>query len=1131
MKLKRLQIQGFKSFADKISIDFDCEIVGIVGPNGCGKSNIVDAFRWVLGEQSAKSLRGDKMHDVLFAGTDSRAPLNFAEVSVTLTEINGELPLPYEEITITRRLYRNGDSEYLINKEGVRLKDVQDLFLGSGMGKNTFSVFEQGKLDQVIHLSPLDRRAIFDEAAGIGRFLLRKKETLRRLNQVSENYVRVRDIHQEVEKQTKQLKKQAASAKQYQESTNRLNQLEQACLLSRWRVLSQKHQEEEACFKRLSEEIRQEQHRLSASQEHIETIKKALKERESRSKEEHAKLHRAVIESQLKEAETKQQTEHLRELEKKEVSLKEEQGSIERTKEQFAFELKEKRNLLEKALKERAIFERDLDEEKGAFEACEKGIIELRRGLKKARETHLSALQEAGNLERELQEKKLKSELASARICTKKEEKAGWIIESQEKEKEVKALLKGIEALKIRGDKEEQERTLLKNAIREKEEGLKEAHKEQMALSARRQALIRLKESCEGFSKGTKELLKHPKFKGRIRGLFEVFKPQIEWMPALHMYAQTLVVSTKKDLNEVLAFAREKKITDFSILLFENGAFLHEVAVFEDLKEAIKKKKEGVTKEGYHIDHRGVIFHVNTTHKEANPFLREAELEMLAESLAEHEKYQKEREKEWAGFVEKLKEVEERVRELVEKRRKEEMRHVQENFSLQRTLADLRKTELEILHLEKELQEYSTTLELIDLLNEKHKICAALLKEFKLQEDLVEKQEKEVQIALRKWQEAQLRFQKSQNLALGLDQDYKMLQAKEEHCLRTLKKIARERDEIKELSSALKSALDSGVQEEKIYKERLIELEKSLQKRDEELEKCRMQREELEKNAAEKRNAIALLEKKQHHFDMVLVQDTALRRGIEEELLIRHQLSVEQLAFAEVPLSLDLAQAEGELGRLRHSIERSGPVNMMAIEEYEAQESRFQELGSQLRDLEEAKKDLEKVIAKLDAESRKIFKETFEMIREKFKKNFAILFNGGEANLTFTESPDVLEAGVEIVAKPPGKHMRSISLLSGGEKCLTALALLFSIFEVRPAPFCILDEVDAPLDDSNIERFTNVLKQYIEKTQFIIVTHNKKTMAIADLLLGVSMQERGISKLLSLAFQKRLLHPSASLAT
>lgn len=1123
MRLKRLQIQGFKSFSDRISIDFDCDIVGVVGPNGCGKSNIVDAFRWVLGEQSAKSLRGDKMHDVLFAGTDSRAPLNLAEVSVTLTEINGELPLPYDEIMITRRLYRNGDSEYLINKEAVRLKDVQDLFLGSGMGKNTFSVFEQGKLDQVIHLSPLDRRAIFDEAAGIGRFLQRKKETVRRLSQVSENYSRVRDIHQEVEKQTKQLKKQATSAKQFQENKNRLNELERACLLTRWQTLSMKHHEEDIQFKQLSEEIREEQHRLSASLEHIETIKKELKERENASKEGHLKLHRAIAEEKVKEAEAKQQSQKLLELEKKAASLKNEQVSIERKKGTLTSEIEEKRGVLQKALDEKKVSERHLEEEKRVYEGCEKEIAEFRRSLKKARETHLSAIQEVGKLERELQEKKLKLEVASEKLRTKKEDESRLQIESQEKEKEVKSLLKGIEEFKKRGEKEEKERNLFKGEIRDKEEALKKSHNELMALTARRQVLLRLKESCEGFSKGSKELIKQPKFKEKIRTLFEVFKPQIEWMPALHMYAQTLVVTTKKDLEEILAFAQEKELTDFSIMLFDKETFLDNVAFFEDLKEAIKKRKEGVTKEGYYIDHRGVIFHVNTALKEANPFLREAELESLAEAIVKLELEQKEREKELSSLAEKLKEVEERLRGLSEKRRKEEMRHVQENFSLQRTLADLKKTESEIIHLEKELQGFGAIESLTHLLNEKQKVCAALLKEFKVQEDLVEQQEKEVQIALRKWQAAQSAFQKSQNQTLKCEQDFKMLQAQEEHNLRTLKKIAIESKEIEELQLAIKVALESGLHEGKRQKDLLLELEKSIQKEDEELEKCRTKREEIDKHVSEKRNAIGLLEKKQHHFEMVLVEDAALKKGIEEELHTRHHLALEELPLTQIPSSLDLTEAEGELGRLRHSLEKSGPVNMMAIEEYEAQESRYQELGSQLSDLEEAKKDLEKVITKLDAECRKIFKEIFETIRENFKKNFAILFNGGEANLTFTESPDVLEAGIEIVAKPPGKQMRSISLLSGGEKCLTALALLFSIFEVRPAPFCILDEVDAPLDDSNIERFTTVLKQYIEKTQFIIVTHNKKTMAIADLLLGVSMEERGISKLLSLAFEKRVV--------
>ncbi|MCH9627509.1 MAG: Chromosome partition protein Smc [Chlamydiales bacterium] len=1137
MKLKKLTILGFKSFADKISIDFDCEIVGVVGPNGCGKSNIVDAFRWVMGEQSAKSLRGDKMYDVLFAGTDSRKPLNLAEVSVTLSDIKGELPIAYDEVTITRRLYRNGDSEYLINKQPVRLKDIQNLFLGSGIGKNTFSIFEQGKLDQVIHLNPTDRRAIFDEAAGIGRFIQRKKETLRKLDQVNENYHRLSDVHHEVEKQTKLLKKQAAQAQNYQHNKERLEELEKGLLVTRWRTLTEKNRELEQTLLHVSEEIKEEHHRLVAVEEHLEKTKKALKEKDEQAKAEALRFHQAETQVQVNQAELKQQKERMVDFQQKMIRLKEEHTSTATKRESLLEEIEKKKALLAEAESSKASLEEVLSKEKEHYQKCEHEMGVLRKELKTARESHLQSIQEEAKHQNTLQEKRLalhanqqRIESLTSRIEEKREEKKQLKGECGPKQKEVKALASGIDQLKVTYEAYRKDLGEIQKELEELQLCLESSTKDLTELTAREQALLRLKEDCEGFSSGAKKILQEPLFKGKVHGLFEVLDADEKMMPALQMYAQTLAVSTQKDLKLLLDYAEKEKLTDFSVVLLVQKTFLKGVRLVEDLKTALKVKEEVVTRSGYYLDSKGVIFRVNATHKEGNPFLREAELATLFEQKARVKNELSALQKKNETLLKRQKESEEARDRVSEKRRRQEMILVQENFSLQRSLADLEKVERELKSAEEELKvlsgksgETSVLASLLKRLEEQKSKSAHLLEVFKKQEVSVETKEKSMQNAFRQWQEAQSRYQGGLSLWQQLAQEMKSLLNRENESANRLKRLSEEVQELEVLIQEMESARAKRLTESQKREQELAELEKTAHTYNDELEQEREVREGLEKSLAEKRSALGILEKKRHHLEIGLAEDAAQKKSVEHELLERHNLAADALASCTLALDEAIEEAEQQVRQLRVSLDRVGAVNMTAIEEYQSQAERFQELDRQLVDLQESKSDLEKIIDTLDGESRKIFKEIFEQIRTNFQKNFAILFNGGEANLAFTESPDVLQAGIEIVAKPPGKQMRSISLLSGGEKCLTALALLFSIFEVRPAPFCILDEVDAPLDDTNIERFTAVLRQYIHKTQFIVVTHNKKTMSIADLLLGVSMEEKGISKMLSLSFEKAAL--------
>ncbi len=1148
MRLKKLKIFGFKSFADKLSLDFDSEVVGIVGPNGCGKSNIVDAFRWVMGEQSAKSMRGDKMHDVLFAGTDKRGPLNLAEVSVTLTDVGEMLPVEYDEVTITRRLHRSGESEYLLNGDPVRLKDLHALFMGSGIGKNAFSIFEQGKLDQVIHLSPVDRRSIFDESAGIGRFLQRKKEAVRKLEQVSANYERLKDIYGEVEKQSRVLKRQASQAKNYQNNRERLESLGKTILRARWNLAIDGNSER---YRGIVAEVEEVQKSIADLETSLEEQKASLAEKEKEAHLIQELSYKAKGEYQLKAAEQKRHLEKMDDAEEKE---KREQAELELLARRHWINLqgiKEKEGKLQEHQKEKEQLEKIVDEKRAAHESSEEEVNRFRDEQRTVQREHLVSVQEENRLSTHLQEKKLRFENNQERF-----------FRVQDELKEKKSLLKALE--KEKGERREKVSAIsevidkfqkdqriiecknekIKCQINEQEEGMKTLLHEIAELQAREKSLIRLREEFEGFSSGAKELLKESQkakspLHGKIQGLFEslAVKEGQEAL-ALRNYAQTLVVKSQADLMLVIEFAKKKKWDDFSILCLEQlesatcqSHFLKELHRADTLIKAIRhvEKKPGggaTSKDGYFIDNKNVIFQANLEKSEGNTFLREAELKESAKTIRAVRAKRDRLESTLKKLTTDRDGLQLQATTLEKERRKTEMGLVEENFALQRIIADLEKERESLSQLTKEREERKglgdgVALEIKTLEKDDQKARERrFLLHSRVQE--VELRVEEQLILLKKAsadrQESETTLQKMLSRWHGIRQEIRIFEVQDQEIQEQEAKLSKER---KESQTLLKNGVSMAKELASTEKAQLVkakELEVTSSRFEKEVVQEKSRKETLEKSVFEKQKLIAGLEQQRRFSEVERAEKASERHSIEADLKERYNLSIEELPSTQ---DNNLEEMQERVRRLRYEIEKAGAVNMTSIDEYQEQEERAQNLSKQLADLAGAKKDFEKIISKLDSESRKLFKETFAKIRKKFQKNFQILFDGGEADLKFTDSHDVLEAGIEIVAKPPGKQMRSISLLSGGEKCLTALGLLFSIFEVKPAPFCILDEVDAPLDDSNIDRFTKIVKQFVDKTQFIIVTNNKKTMSMADILFGVSMAEKGVSKLISLEFERK----------
>jgi chromosome segregation protein len=1148
MRLKSIEVFGFKSFAEKTKIEFHDGITGIVGPNGCGKSNISDSFRWVLGEQSAKSMRGDKMYDIIFAGTAKRKPLNFAEVTLVLTDVNGTLPVEFEEVAVTRKLYRSGESDYFINRQPVRLKDVQSLFMDSGIGKDAFAIFEQGKIDQVINYNPLERRYIFEEAAGIVRFLRRKKEALRKLEQTEENILRLKDIHKEVERRIIVLEEQAEKAKVYKENKGRLEILEKGLFVAKWDNLQKRKGS-------IFDEQREQQEKIEAllvelkeKEKEIFDEKVFLEEGERKLRARSEGLYQVKSEKEIfirEELGAKKRIEEIaQELQKK-------RGTLQELNEQELKRLDEKKEKEEAYLKIKESFELIEQQRKEALERLshlEQELAALRHDLQNEQKELMNLLRQEQQIESEMKQHtiRLEGNVSRQEQLIENEKKLSShqkTLEEELKDKTEKCALKRASLSKIKEglSRQDEELLSLKAKLHQKEEERHKFRREIAELEARHKVLTRLKNDMEGVSAGTKKLVQEgakqtsPLF-GKVKGLWEEIQAQAGqesgFSALMRPYAQTLVVQTEQDLLDLIQFAKENKLSDYSVICLQllDGAGLQEHFLngFEQTEtfNLSLKKVNVFSSEGLYIDKNRVLF--CTQEGEKNAFFREAELKKCHLELKKQSDLLK-------GIEEQILDLESLREEKLQERgrtdqaiRKEEMELVEMNVMLQRLQKDLEKTSLD----QGKFLEDKTVLQQA---NEELKAYLLELKERHVKEkgqaETSKKRTEERSFQLEQLNEyhkmEQAKTREKETSYQKVIQDLRNL----EHALDMIevKSIESERQKgrLQEECSQLEKMGQELFQKQASCADQLVEIEDRLQEATVSVEELKMQVatrkqmiEKIENELAEQREAVKFQEQQTYQQGIKIAEIDTTRTALENELLDRYQLTIEDLKELSFALERSVEQSERELRQIRRSLEEAGDVNMTSIEEHAELKERYSFLNQQLDDLEASKVELVRIITELDTESRKIFKEVFETIRQNFQKNFKILFNGGEADLQLTESEDILEAGVEILAKPPGKQMRSIQLMSGGEKCLTSIALLFAIFEVKPSPFCILDEIDAPLDDINVDRFLNVVKQFTNRCQFIIITHNKRTMALADRLFGVSMEERGVSRLLAMEFSK-----------
>lgn len=1162
MKLKRIKVAGFKSFADKVTLEFHDGVTGIVGPNGCGKSNIADAFRWVMGEQSAKSMRGGKMQDVLFAGTTKRKPLGLAEVSLVFENTEGKVGIPYQEVEITRRYHRDGEAEYLLNGNLVRLKDIHSILIDVGIGKNAYAIFEQGKIDQIIQLGPEERRSLFEEAAGILKFLINRRDTEKKLAEVELNCNRLKDIQEEVQKEINLLAVQAARAKEYQALKEKQEALEEECLSLRITLLRKKKstealhlQEQEAKKKAIEEKC------LLMKQE-VEEKRAQLEEEEEAFKAKERTLYEIRSHLEVYQKEKENLIERLEEYEKRGVVLENEKKALlqMRTKRrEEALAHSQKQTDLASGLKAQEAL---LISAQEAHHASEQKVLKVRREVDKAQESLLSQMREVNESSSLLKDKERRFETLSEKIALTEKEIERYQALQLESVAEEMQCKKGLEEASLAGDQARENFILIDTEIKKLTAELEQIDQHEEMIShqlvemlAREKVLLRLREEMEGASQGTKELLKEAKnatspFHGKLRGLWEYFdiQPGFEEAVAavLRPYGDTLVADCQETWNEALAWAQERKLSDFSLVVLSNTVepstessllkkvkinaatshFLKGKAVVENLETALNLLNRHVgevfSQDGYFIDKSSVLF--RTSQKGSSVFLREAELKTLTEKIknlqVEVDAYRTQsrllREKKQAG-IEKRQEWDKKVRSL-------EMQLVEKNFQLQRATGELERVRKALLRLEEERAKFKGELfplqgELIDL-KDKNSTAENLLKKYQEQKTTLQQALDEALDSHRQLSEArraeESRFSQVGDEAKKTLHALNLLEVKEQESLSQERRIMEEQREI-EIASKNLSAKQK-------------ELLGFIQKEDKEYKALHQEKERLVVKFNERKEALKGYWLKLSEEEERYKKENQKGQSIELQIAqLATQLEIALNEFSEKcpaksPRELEGTpdKAERELKRLKELLQTFKDINLAAVASLDDHMSRQAYLQKELDDLTGATKELNAIINNLSDESKTLFIETFEAIRTHFKKNFQILFEGGEADLELTNPENVLQSGVEIVAKPPGKQMRSIHLLSGGEKCLTAMALLFSIFEVKAAPFCILDEIDAPLDDTNVDRFCKMVKHFADRSQFILITHNKRTMAMADRLYGVSMEEKGVSKMLMMEFQKQI---------
>jgi chromosome segregation protein len=1184
--LKALELVGFKSFADKTRFEFPSGITVVVGPNGSGKSNVVDGIKWVLGEQSVKSLRGKEMADVIFNGSGARRGQNSAEVTLTFDNASGVLPVDSREVHITRRVYRSGEGEYLINRQPSRLRDIRDLLAGTGLGTQAYSVIEQGKVDVLLQSSAKDRRIIFEEAAGISRFKARKIEALRRLERVQQNLLRLSDIVDEVESRLRSVKLQAGKARRYREYTARLQDLRTQVAQADWRKLTDRLTALETELATLTDQRDSgaaEAERLEAelleAEHYVGEINEAVRASEAEAaanRERIAAAESTIEHERVRAADLEQEIDrHRRQL----AAMNARAGGLKQ-------QVRETAATVEAAESEQREIARRVGEGERVLTDLIDRLDHLRSESHQRRTAHTEQMRTAASLGS--QTSGLESQAAAA--ATARDRSTERLAEVDEQMRlqavELEALARERETLARSADDWAQQlgdaRARLADRRQQRERrqaDLLQLQQRRTALAERVSVLEELEKRFEGFSPGVREVMTLAR-KGdgsplrHVRGLVaDLLRVSVEAAPlvevALGEAAQHVVIGPAgRDLLDwlqsqpyqfggrvgfVWLTPDEKPQARVELdgrpgILGRADRFIETEPEYEPLARRLlgrtwivenlaaalaSFRREPAAGYGY-VTLAGELLSADGTlvvgprHTSSGLISRRSELRALREQLAELEGRVQQAETAVLRLDQQIVKDQEQAEALAAEHARAADALAQHQHKI--TAAEERQSQLARQRpaLEAELTaaaaQCETAVHSLAEIRRRQADSEVSLADMEGQlaslAQQIERLEAERQARGREATDAKVELAKSEERLRNLRS--RMRQFEESQAERE-RAIVESRDEmlqcIRRGEESRWSILraESEIAELYLRKEtfhaRTVEL---IDKR----EALQAERSSLASQAQKTRQRVRGLDEKSHAKELAANEIRLERNTLVERLREDYGIELAQLDAA--PSDEEQRQREEvqrEIDELRQRIAQLGNVNLEALEELDQLDQRHATLAAQYRDLAEAKAALERILDKINIDSRRLFTETLETVRGHFQKLFRDLFGGGQADIVPEQGADILEGGIEIVARPPGKEPRSISLLSGGEKTLTCVALLLAIFRSRPSPFCVLDEVDAALDEANIDRFTKVIQDFLAWTQFIIITHSKKTMTCASTIYGVTMQESGVSKQVSVRFE------------
>ncbi|HEV7926977.1 MAG TPA: chromosome segregation protein SMC [Verrucomicrobiae bacterium] len=1215
MYLKNLTVLGFKSFADKTSLNFQPGVTAIVGPNGCGKSNVSDAIRWVLGEQSAKALRGGEMADVIFNGTDSRKPLSMAEVSLTIGGVDGEhltaagVEIAYNEVTLTRRVFRDGSSEYFLNKTPCRLRDIQQLFMGTGVGRTSYSIMAQGNITQILSSKPEDRRLVFEEAAGITKFKSQKKESLRKLEATEQNLLRVADLIREVKRQIGSLQRQAGKARRYKQLMLELQHLDTQLARHHFDVLqadiharTEESEQARAQIETLSETVLRADNEISTLREELSEQDQQIGQWQQQGLELKGQIdsHESRIQfnqDRLRdlEAQNFRATSDINQAEERTLAARQELDGVIARLNTAEAALREHQQTLESKRRTLQSVENELRADQEALREAQARAFEAAQQLSRARnEITALDLQKEGNA--------VRLEKLSAEKIQLEEERVG--LEGRLTQFSATVQEEILHAETHRGTVEDRQQRLreiqvqLNDITQQLDNGLRRQAETRSRLSV----LEQLQAEHEGFGAGALSALKTASnVLGSLADKIRVPNPYVIAIEtALGHHLQLVLTEQPDTARQIVEDLRTTKSGRASVAALHlaaaqqgspdsNGSkhelpantvgalsvieaessvqpllqrLLGQTLIAPDLASATAAWREAngacdfVTPAGELLNRHGIF---------TGGYLNGHGSSQAAASILGRKNQIADLHQAAATLQESVHEISRQKGALTGEQTQLQagLQEAQKELSTQEVAIATRQGEFKALENSARMlvQKIETVVYEIDSLKAQEAEGAAKRQTLAARAATLEAAEQEGQAKVTQLTASLENLRQQRDVANASLTETKVALATEEQLSQS---FAGQKKPLEQRIAELTHLAEQRRGEIQSFLDRKRQADAEIAESGQKIEALRRQREQVNIQAAEmlsqkqaleeqietadialreQRRSLSDLQQKRGTIEVELAQKNMAAQNLRDRIREKYQLNLDDIRSECITITLadegaarihtltpeemaasgaatDWEAVAAQVAQSQARIDEMGPVNLVAIDEYEETEQRYQFLTKQNDDLVQAKTQLVEVINRINTQTRQMFLETFEKVRDNFRTMFVEIFGGGKADLILTEEGDVLECGIDIVARPPGKQLQSISLLSGGEQTMTAVALLFSIYQVKPSPFCVLDELDAPLDESNINRFIRVLQRFLVHSQFIIITHNKRTIGMADVLYGVTMQEHGVSKIVSVKFHK-----------